>query len=85
MNQIFQRMEANQLASVSDLKKSPTAVLKGADGMPIAILNHNRVVAYLVPAPAYEELMDRLEDFELNAIADEREKQPIVKVALDEL
>jgi len=85
MNRIMQRTEARQLASVSDLKKSPTAVLNGAEGMPVAILNHNRVVAYLIPAEAYEQLMDRLEDFELNAIADEREDQPIVKVSLDEI
>ena len=85
MNKIFQRLEAAQLTSVSDLKKSPTAVLKAAEGMPIAILNHNRVVAYLVPAEAYEDLMDRLEDFELNAIADEREDQPIIKVDPNEL
>lgn len=85
MNQMMQRMEARLLASVSDLKKSPTAVLNDAEGMPVAILNHNRVVAYLVPAEAYEQLMDRIEDFELNAIADEREDQQIVKVSLDEL
>jgi antitoxin StbD len=38
-----------------------------------------------VPAKAYEAMLERLEDLELNAIADAREGQAIHKVTLDEL
>jgi antitoxin StbD len=38
-----------------------------------------------VPARAYEAMLEKLEDMELNAIADARAGQPIVKVTLDEL
>jgi len=38
-----------------------------------------------VPAGAYEALIDRLEDMELNAIADARAQEPVIKVTLDEL
>ena len=37
-------------ASISELKKNPSALIDKSDGEPIAILNHNRPTAYLVPA-----------------------------------
>lgn len=39
-------------ASISELKMNPTALLNEAEGLPIAILNHN-VPAYLIPAETY--------------------------------
>ncbi len=54
-------------------------------GMPVAILNRNAPAFYCVPAKAYEALMDRLEDLELNALADARAGQRVTKVTLDEL
>jgi len=47
-------------ASISELKKNPTALLKEADGEAIAILNHNKPTAYLVPAEMYEMLIDMI-------------------------
>lgn len=55
------------------------------EGMPVAILNRNAPAFYCVPAKAYEALMDRLEDLELNALADARVGQRVTKVTLDEL
>jgi antitoxin StbD len=56
------------------------------NGRPIAILNRNEPAFYCVPAKAWEALMDRLEDIELNALADARlnDGQVIIKVSLDE-
>lgn len=76
---------AETSASVSELKKNPMGTVAAGEGMPVAILNRNEPVFYCVPAKAYEALMDRLEDLELNAIADARKGQPIVKVKLDDL
>lgn len=59
-------------ASVSELKKNPMKTVAAGEGFPIAILNHNAPAFYCIPAAAYEALMDRLEDAELNAIADSR-------------
>ena len=53
----MQRVEAKIAVSVSDLKKNPSAIVDGACGNAIAILNHNRVMAYLVPAGTYEAIM----------------------------
>ena len=57
------------------------------EGFPVAILNRNETAFYCIPAKAYEALMDKLEDVELNAIADARLKdgKTPVKVMLDEL
>ena len=69
-------------ANISELKKNPTALLKKAGGETVAILNHNLPTAYLVPADVYEQLMDKLEDYELGKIVDEwqAEKQLAIEV-----
>lgn len=72
-------------ASVSELKKNPMGTVAAGEGLPVAILNRNAPAFYCVPAKAYEALMARLEDLELNAIANARADQPVVKVSLDEL
>ena len=74
-------------ASISELKKNPMATVAAGDGFPVAILNRNVPAFYCVPAKAYEALMDKLEDMELNSIADARLKdaKPLVRVALDAL
>ena len=76
---------ANTGTSISELKKNPTAVIKAAKDGPVAILNRNEPAFYCVPAKAYEAMLERLEDLELNAIADAREGQAVHKVTLDEL
>ena len=74
-------------ASISELKKNPTALLNEAEGSPIAILNHNVPTAYLIPAETYEWLMDKLEDSELAQIITDRanEKGKEIEVDIDEL
>jgi len=74
-------------ASISELKRNPTALLNEAEGAPIAILNHNIPAAYLIPAETYEWLMDKLEDSELAQIVNDRanEKKDAIEVNLNEL
>lgn len=74
-------------ASISELKKNPTALLNEADGAAIAILNHNKPAAYLVPAETYEWLMDLLDDYELGKIVESRRADlgDAVEVNLDDL
>ena len=55
------------------------------EGFPVAILNRNEPAFYCVPAKAYAAMLERLEDAELNAIADARKGQRVLKVKLDEL
>ncbi|WP_111979589.1 type II toxin-antitoxin system Phd/YefM family antitoxin [Algibacillus agarilyticus] len=74
-------------ASISELKKNPTALLNEADGSAIAILNHNKPTAYLVPAETYEWLMDVVDDYELAKVVDERrgDLSKAIEVNLDDL
>ena len=83
----MQQILASFSASISELKKNPTALLNKAEGETIAILNHNLPTAYLVPADVYEQLMDKLEDYELGKIVKERqaEKHLAIEVTLDDL
>lgn len=83
----MQQILASFSASISELKKNPSALLNKAEGEAIAILNHNLPTAYLVPADVYEQLLEKLEDYELGKIVKERqaEKPLAIEVALDDL
>ncbi len=72
-------------ASVSELKRNPMGTVAAGEGFPVAILNRNEPAFYCVPAKAFEAMMDRLEDIELNAIADARKGQEEIEVSIDEL
>lgn len=81
----MQSVLADVAVSVSELKKNPSAVMAGADGMPVAVLNHNRVMGYMVPAELYERMMERLDDLELVEIAKARAGETPILVSLDDL
>ncbi len=76
---------AEVTASVSELKKNPMGTVAAGEGFPVAILNRNEPAFYCVPAKAFEAMMERLEDIELNAIADARRGEKRVRVDLDAL
>ena len=59
-------------ASISELKKNPSALLSRADGLPVVILNHNKPTAYLIPAETYEWMMEIMDDYELGKLVSER-------------
>ncbi|MCH8538993.1 MAG: type II toxin-antitoxin system prevent-host-death family antitoxin [Alkalimonas sp.] len=73
--------------SISELKKNPSALLSQASGSPIAVLNHNKPAAYLIPADTYEALMDMIEDYELAKLVEERrgDIDKAITVDLDDL
>ena len=73
-----------RLAQVVALEHVRGDVAAG-EGFPVAILNRNAPAFYCVPAKVFEEMMERLEDLELNTLADARAGQPVVKVSLDDL
>ena len=58
--------------SISEHKKNPMATVAAGDGMAVAVLNRNEPAFYCVPAKAYEELMDLVEDLQLGQLADVR-------------
>ncbi|MBG7608875.1 MAG: type II toxin-antitoxin system Phd/YefM family antitoxin [Verrucomicrobia bacterium] len=74
-------------ASISELKKNPSRLIEEANGETVAILNHNKPTAYLVPADTFERMSNLLEDIELGRIVEKRKnlKATAVSVSLDEL
>ncbi len=76
---------ANMSVSVTELKRNYADILRQADDSPVAVLNHNRPEAYLVPANHYERLMAYLEDMEDAKLVRERADGPFVDIGLDEL
>ncbi|HEY8907062.1 MAG TPA: type II toxin-antitoxin system Phd/YefM family antitoxin [Rhodoferax sp.] len=71
--------------SVTELKRNYAEILKQADDAPVAVLNHNRPEAYLLPASHYERLMAYLEDLEDAKLVRERASGPFVEVNLADL
>lgn len=82
---MIHRVLSEITASVSELKRNPMATVSAGEGFPVAILNRNEPAFYCVPARAFEAMMDRLEDIELNEIADARKGEARVAVELDDL
>jgi len=74
---------ANCSVSISELKRNPSSLIDQAEGEPIAILNHNKPTAYLIPAETYEELMEKMEDYQLGIIVKERQNEKISAVDID--
>jgi antitoxin StbD len=65
----MENLRATRSVSITELKRSPSAVLAEANFEPVAVLNHNKPAAYLLPAATYEAMLDKLEiDFIRNAI-----------------
>ena len=84
----MQPILANYTASITELKKSPTQLLKDAGDEAVAILNHNVASAYLVPSGLYEKMMDIIDDHNLRKIVDERlnyDEDKLIEVSLDDL
>jgi len=83
----MQDLYAKCSASISELKRSPSSLIKESAGEAIAILNHNKPAAYLVPAETYEWMMEQLDDRMLSEVIESRRSQigEAVEVTLDEL
>lgn len=83
----MQYIHADLSASISELKKNPTALLTKANGRPVAVLNHNKPAAYLIAPEMYAAIIEALEDKELSKLVEKRlkEKQNAISVNLDDL
>jgi len=79
---------ANYTASISELKRSPSSIIEQAGNEAVAILNHNKPSAYLVPSALYEKMMDVIDDYQLSKVVRERldyDEDDLIEVSLDAL
>ncbi|MFA5233449.1 MAG: type II toxin-antitoxin system Phd/YefM family antitoxin [Sulfurimonas sp.] len=83
----MQPILSNYTASITELKKSPTQLLKDAGNEAVAILNHNVASAYLVPSELYEKMIDIIDDYYLAKEVQERlnDGEKSFRVNIDEL
>jgi len=81
------RVLTETAVSISEHNKNPLATVAAGEGMAVAVLNRNEPAFYCVPAKAYEELMDLVENLELGRMADTRlaDGQKPLRVCLDAL
>ncbi len=57
----MQNLLVDRAVSMSEFKKNPAAVLRLADGRPVAVLNHNRVGFYLLEPRLLQTLLEELD------------------------
>ncbi len=69
--------------SISELKKNPSSLIEQSHGSAIAVLNHNKPTAYLVPAETYENMMELLSDIKLSTTVSKRLKDVVNAVEVD--
>ena len=79
------RILADVTASITELRKDPTGTASSGNSAAVAFLNRNALAFHCVPADEYHAMVDRLEDIELNALAEVRRGGPFVGVGLAEL
>ena len=57
----MEHLLATRSVSITELKRSPSAIIEQAGNEAVAVLNHNRPAAYLLPAATYEAILNRLD------------------------
>lgn len=56
----MERVLTTRSVSITELKRSPSAVFEQAGAEPVAVLNHNRPAAYLLSPEVYASMLERL-------------------------
>ena len=56
----MEHVRASRSVSITELKRSPSAVFEQAGSEPVAVLIHNRPAAYLLSPHVYEAMLERL-------------------------
>ena len=81
----MERILSDYTTSISELRKSPTAILDAAEGEAVALLNNNKPTAYIVPAELYEKMLDDLDEVYLGKVVSSRLKEDRIMVDIDEI
>jgi antitoxin StbD len=84
----MQPLLASQSISITELKRSPSDAITKAGASALAVLEHNRPTAYLVPAAVYQQMQAQLQMQQWRAAADasytdQRHALPVDEVFAD--
>jgi antitoxin StbD len=85
MNEIGQSIDATRVVSITELKQNPAGVMRAAEHEAVAVLNHNKVVGYVISPAAYDGLMDMADDMHLLELSEERQHGKVVEVSFEDL
>ena len=66
---------AERIISISELAKNASAAMRDTQAGPVAVLDNDRVTAYLVSADLYEAMLERLDDFDLATLIRARSQE----------
>ncbi len=80
----MQAVLSDYAVSVTELKRNYANIINEAVGA-VAVLNHNKPEAYLIPARDYERLMEYLEDLQDAQMIRERVHETAIKVDFNDL
>ncbi|MDR6919041.1 antitoxin StbD [Pseudomonas sp. 3296] len=81
----MQRLLAEKVIGISEFAQNADDVVREAQQEPIAVLENNRIQAYLISADLYGAMLERLDDFDLAALVLARSGEDSVPVSLDAL
>jgi antitoxin StbD len=85
MNHIGQRIEADLAVSITELKQNPNAVFTAAQMQAVAVLNHNKVIGYIISPEAWEGVLESLDNLHILEELRHQGDAPGVEVSLDDL
>ncbi|MEP0709563.1 MAG: antitoxin [Parvibaculum sp.] len=71
----LEELRVRRVVGISEFKKNPMRVFVEAKGETFAVLNFNRPEFYIVPAPNYGALLDRIAELERAAMQAEGEER----------
>jgi antitoxin StbD len=73
--------------SMSEFKKNPAAVLRGAKSRPVAVLNHNKAAFYMVEPAFFEAMLEEMADQALHrtVLARMGERHLAIEVDIDDI
>jgi antitoxin StbD len=81
----MQEVLADLVVSLSELREDATGLMDRAGGKPIAVLDDDEVVAYLLSPAWYEAVVNLIEGAELARIARSRADEESIPVSIDNL
>ena len=81
----MEALYANVTISMSEFKKNPAAVLRGAKNRPVAVLNHNKAAFYMLEPALFEAMLEALSYDKLGRTVLERmsERAQAIEVDVD--
>ncbi len=81
----MEQILASRSVSITELKRSPSAIIEQAGEYAVAVLNHNRPAAYLLSASAYDRLLEKIEASSIREAISASRNDPRTSISDDQM